>query len=81
MKRLDATFLWRAQVPINGAVHKSVGFNKSGDATKSGSTRTLGNAVKDVCNAISADRPKQLARIANEEKNSADSDNSIAKKK
>jgi len=30
-------------------------FNKDGDAIKSGSTRSLGNAVKDACAAMSVD--------------------------
>ena len=30
-------------------------FNKDGDAIKSGSTRSLGNAVKDACAALTAD--------------------------
>ncbi|MGH8849250.1 MAG: hypothetical protein ACREXQ_18675, partial [Polaromonas sp.] len=36
-------------------------FNKEGDAIASGSTRTLGNAVKDACQALTNDwntRPK-----------------------
>jgi hypothetical protein len=30
-------------------------FNKDGDAIKSGSTRSLGNAVKNACDAIMKD--------------------------
>lgn len=30
-------------------------FNKDGDAIKSGSTRSLGNAVKDACGAMTVD--------------------------
>ncbi|HKQ73808.1 MAG TPA: hypothetical protein VJ810_08790 [Blastocatellia bacterium] len=30
-------------------------FNKDGDAIRSGSTRSLGNAVKDACDALTRD--------------------------
>ena len=30
-------------------------FNKGGDAIRSGSTRSLGNAVKDACEALTKD--------------------------
>ncbi|MBM3792071.1 MAG: hypothetical protein FJW35_17215 [Acidobacteria bacterium] len=36
--------------------NKVVIFNREGDAIFSGSTRSLGNAVKDVCSAITQDR-------------------------
>jgi hypothetical protein len=39
-------------------------FNKDGDAIKSGSTRILGNAVKNSCVAIAADWSAQGARSA-----------------
>lgn len=35
--------------------NKFVVYNREGDAIKSGSTRSLGNAVKDACQAIMAD--------------------------
>jgi hypothetical protein len=35
--------------------NKFVIYNKNGDAIASGSTRTLGNAVKDACQAINKD--------------------------
>ena len=34
-------------------------FNKDGDAVKSGSTRALGNSVKDACAALTADWKKK----------------------
>jgi hypothetical protein len=40
-------------------------FNKDGDAIVSNSTRSLGNAVKDACVAITADWPKQVIKSAN----------------
>jgi hypothetical protein len=40
--------------------NKVVVFNKGGDSIMSHSTRSLGNAVKDACGAISEDWPKQL---------------------
>ncbi|MFH1573296.1 MAG: hypothetical protein ABIG68_04895 [Acidobacteriota bacterium] len=36
--------------------NKVVIFNREGDAIFSGSTRSLGNAVKDVCSAIAQDQ-------------------------
>ena len=35
--------------------NKFVVYNRDGDAIKSGSTRSLGNAVKDACKAIMSD--------------------------
>ena len=35
--------------------NKYVLFNKGGDAIKSGSTRILGNAIKDACKALTKD--------------------------
>ena len=61
--------------------NKIVVFNKNGDAIKSGSTRTLGNAVKDACTAIRADWPKQQARMASEKTNSDQTDSTVAKNK
>lgn len=40
-------------------------FNKDGDSILSHSTRTLGNAVKDACDAISKDWPARRAQLAN----------------
>ena len=37
-------------------------FNKDGDAIKSGSTRSLGNAVKDACAAMTADWEERGAK-------------------
>ncbi len=34
-------------------------YNKDGDVIKSGSTRALGNSVKDACEAITKDREKK----------------------
>jgi hypothetical protein len=45
--------------------NKVVVFNKDGDAIVSNSTRSLGNAVKDACVAITADWPKQVIKSAN----------------
>ena len=39
-------------------------FNKDGDSIVSHSTRSLGNAVKDACDAITADWPAQAAKDA-----------------
>ena len=39
-------------------------FNKEGDSIVSHSTRSLGNAVKDACDAITADWPAQAAKDA-----------------
>ena len=46
--------------------NKVVVFNKDGDSILSHSTRTLGNSVKDACEAISKDWPARRARLANE---------------
>jgi hypothetical protein len=46
--------------------NKVVVFNKDGDTILSRSTRTLGNSVKDACEAIAKDWPARRARIANE---------------
>jgi hypothetical protein len=46
--------------------NKVVVFNKDGDSILSHSTRTLGNSVKDACDAIGKDWPARRARIANE---------------
>ena len=43
--------------------NKVVVFNKEGDSIMSHSTRSLGNAVKDACGAISEDWPKQMRAI------------------
>ena len=45
--------------------NKVVVFNKDGDSIMSHSTRSLGNAVKDACAAISDDWPKQVIKSAN----------------
>ncbi|HZS04952.1 MAG TPA: hypothetical protein VFD58_08970 [Blastocatellia bacterium] len=37
-------------------------FNRDGDAIRSGSTRSLGNAVKDACAALKKDWEKRQAR-------------------
>jgi len=37
-------------------------YNKNGDAIASGSTRTLGNAVKDACQAIDKDLQTSMAK-------------------
>jgi len=47
--------------------NKVVVFNKDGDSILSHSTRTLGNSVKDACEAISKDWPARRARMANEQ--------------
>jgi hypothetical protein len=39
-------------------------FNSNGDAIVSHSTRSLGNAVKDACEAIAQDWPAESARLA-----------------
>ena len=46
--------------------NKVVVFNKDGDTILSRSTRTLGNSVKDACEAVAKDWPARRARIANE---------------
>jgi hypothetical protein len=45
--------------------NKVVVFNKEGDAIMSGSTRSLGNAVKDACTTIAQDWPKQVIKAGN----------------
>jgi len=45
--------------------NKVVVFNKDGDSIVSASTRSLGNAVKDACTAITDDWPKQQIKAAN----------------
>jgi hypothetical protein len=42
--------------------NKVVVFNKEGDSIMSHSTRILGNAVKDACEAIAEDWPKQTIK-------------------
>lgn len=54
-------------------------FNKGGDAIMSGSTRSLGNAVKDVCTAIFRDWPSARER-AEREAAAADAQKQTAKK-
>lgn len=44
--------------------NKVVVFNRDGDSIISKSTRSLGNAVKDACDAISADWPKTARKMA-----------------
>ena len=44
--------------------NKMAVFNKDGDSIVSHSTRSLGNAVKDACDAITADWPAQAAKNA-----------------
>jgi hypothetical protein len=44
--------------------NKMAVFNKDGDSIVSHSTRSLGNSVKDACDAISADWPARSARNA-----------------
>ena len=46
--------------------NKVVVFDKDGDTILSHSTRTLGNSVKDACEAITKDWPARRAKIANE---------------
>ena len=60
--------------------NKIVVFNKDGDAIKSGSTRTLGNAVKDACTVITADWPMQQAKMANAQTKSENTE-TVAKQK
>lgn len=60
--------------------NKIVVFSKDGDAIKSGSTRTLGNAVKDACTIITADWPRQQAKAANAQTKS-ESTETVAKQK
>jgi len=42
--------------------NKMAVFNKDGDSIVSHSTRSLGNAVKDACDAITADWPTRAAK-------------------
>jgi hypothetical protein len=44
--------------------NKMAVFNKNGDSIVSHSTRSLGNAVKDACDAITADWPTRAAKNA-----------------
>ena len=44
--------------------NKVVVFNHEGDSIISKSTRSLGNAVQDACNAITADWPKVSGKLA-----------------
>lgn len=44
--------------------NKMAVFNKDGDSIVSHSTRSLGNAVKDACDAITADWPARAAKNA-----------------
>jgi hypothetical protein len=55
-------------------------FNKEGDSIISGSTRTLGNAVKDACGAIAEDWPKQVIKAANAKSQSEASEAYLASK-
>ncbi len=48
--------------------NKVVVFNKEGDMIHSGSTRSLGNAVKDACNAIKKGLPDTQTPPSNGEK-------------
>ena len=60
--------------------NKVVIFNKDGDSILSRSTRTLGNAVKDVCGAIADDWPKQLIKAANARSKAEGKDTDVASK-
>ncbi len=60
--------------------NKVVIFNKDGDSIMSRSTRTLGNAVKDVCGAIGEDWPKQVIKAANAKFKSEPADANVASK-
>jgi hypothetical protein len=59
--------------------NKVVIFNREGDSIMSRSTRTLGNAVKDVCRAIAEDWPKQVIKAANA-KSRSEASESVASK-
>jgi hypothetical protein len=59
--------------------NKVVIFNREGDFIMSRSTRTLGNAVKDVCGAIAEDWPKQVIKAANA-KSGSEASESVASK-
>ncbi len=52
-------------------------FNKDGDSIMSHSTSTLGNAVKDACEAIGQDWPKNAARLRTAETNPAPPSNMV----
>jgi len=58
--------------------NKVVIFNKDGDSIMSRSTRTLGNAVKDVCGAIAEDWPKQVIKAANAKSKPEPADANVA---
>jgi len=58
--------------------NKVVIFNKDGDSIMSRSTRTLGNAVKDVCGAIAEDWPKQVIKAANPKSKPEPADANVA---
>jgi len=60
--------------------NKVVIFDKDGDSIMSRSTRTLGNAVKDVCGAIAEDWPKQVIKAANAKSESDPADANVARK-
>ena len=60
--------------------NKVVIFNKDGDSIMSRSTRTLGNAVKDVCGAIAEDWPKQVIKAAHAKFKSEPVDANVASK-
>jgi hypothetical protein len=59
--------------------NKVVIFNKDGDSIMSRSTRTLGNAVKDVCGAIAEDWPKQVIKAANAKSKPEPADANVAR--
>jgi hypothetical protein len=61
--------------------NKVVVFNKDGDSIMSHSTRSLGNAVKDVCDAVAQDWPKQVIRAANTRSKSEGSGSNAASKR
>ena len=58
--------------------NKVVIFNKDGDSIMSRSTRTLGNAVKDVSGAIAEDWPKQVIKAANAKSKPEPADANVA---
>jgi hypothetical protein len=60
--------------------NKVVVFNKDGDSIKSHSTR-LGNAVKDACEAMAQDWPKQVIKAANARSKSEGSGSDVASKR
>jgi hypothetical protein len=61
--------------------NKVVVFDKDGDSIMSHSTRSLGNAVKDVCDAVAQDWPKQVIRAANLQSKSEGSGSNAASKR